>query len=186
MLVTKCLFETFALTIMDLSLYLRHSIRISSCGTLKQVSILGPLLHINSIVSLGQVKQRFHTGHRAFCVKFNPDDDKQDTFLAGMQNKKVIQWDTRSGEITQEYDRHLGAVNSITFFDENRRFCTTSDDKSIRIWEWGIPVDTKLIQNAGMHSIPTMTKAPSGIKQFFTRLMILTILFRKVDCWTID
>lgn len=46
------------------------------------------------------------------------------------------QWDTRSGEITQEYDRHLGAVNTITFVDENRRFVTTSDDKSLRVWEW--------------------------------------------------
>ncbi|KAE9554395.1 hypothetical protein FO519_002387 [Halicephalobus sp. NKZ332] len=109
----------------------------------------------------GQVKQRFTTGHRAFCVKFNPDEDKQNIFLAGMQNKKIIQWDTRTGEVEQEYDRHLGSVNSVTFFDDNRRFCSTSDDKSIRIWEWGIPVDTKLIQNAGLHSIPTMTKAPN-------------------------
>ncbi|CAD5206770.1 unnamed protein product [Bursaphelenchus okinawaensis] len=109
----------------------------------------------------GQVKQRFHTGHRPFCVKFNPDEDKQFNFLSGMQNKKVLQWDTRTGEIEQEYDRHLGPVNSITFFDQNRRFCTTSDDKSIRIWEWGIPVDTKLIQNSGLHSIPVMTKAPT-------------------------
>ena len=34
---------------------------------------------------IGQVKQRFHTGHRAVCVKFNPDDDKQTVFLSGMQ-----------------------------------------------------------------------------------------------------
>lgn len=54
-------------------------------------------------------------------------------------NIKVMfahQWDTRSGEIVQEYDRHLGAVNTITFVDENRRFVTTSDDKSLRVWEW--------------------------------------------------
>lgn len=38
--------------------------------------------------------------------------------------------------IFKEYDRHLGIVNSLTFFDKNRRFCSTSDDKSIRIWEW--------------------------------------------------
>lgn len=48
----------------------------------------------------------------------------------------LLQWDVRSGEITQEYDRHLGAVNTITFVDENRRFVTTSDDKSLRVWEW--------------------------------------------------
>lgn len=46
------------------------------------------------------------------------------------------QWDIRSGEVVQEYDRHLGAVNTITFVDENRRFVSTSDDKSLRVWEW--------------------------------------------------
>ena len=50
----------------------------------------------------------------------------------------------RSNEIVQEYDRHLGAVNTITFVDENRRFVSTSDDKSMRIWEWDIPVDMKV------------------------------------------
>ncbi len=47
-----------------------------------------------------------------------------------------MQWDVESGEVVQEYDRHLGAVNTITFVDENRRFVTTSDDKSLRVWEW--------------------------------------------------
>jgi WD40 repeat protein len=54
--------------------------------------------------------------------------------------KKLVyiyfQWDIRSGETVQEYDRHLGAVNSITFVDQNRRFVSTSDDKSLRVWEW--------------------------------------------------
>lgn len=40
----------------------------------------------------------------------------------------------------QEYDYHLSAVNTITFVDEGRRFVTTSDDKTIRVWELGIPV----------------------------------------------
>lgn len=48
----------------------------------------------------------------------------------------VSQWDVRTGEVVQEYDRHLGAVNTITFVDENRRFVSTSDDKSLRVWEW--------------------------------------------------
>ena len=47
-----------------------------------------------------------------------------------------VQFDTRSGNIVQEYDRHLGAVNTITFIDQDRRFVSTSDDKSLRCWEW--------------------------------------------------
>ena len=53
----------------------------------------------------------------------------------------------RSNEIVQEYDRHLAAVNTITFVDENRRFVSTSDDKSLRVWEWDIPVDMKVTNN---------------------------------------
>lgn len=73
-----------------------------------------------------------------------------------------FQWDIRSGDIVQEYDRHLGAVNTITFVDENRRFVTTSDDKSMRIWEWDIPVDVKYIADPTMHSMPSVTLAPNG------------------------
>ena len=43
----------------------------------------------------------------------------------------------------QEYDYHLSAVNTITFVDEGRRFVTTSDDKTIRVWELGIPVQVR-------------------------------------------
>ena len=62
---------------------------------------------------------------------------------------KVSAWDIRSGNIVQEYDRHLNPINSITFIDDNKRFVTTSDDKSIRVWEWDIPVDFKYIADPG-------------------------------------
>ncbi|KAK1784061.1 hypothetical protein P4O66_004328, partial [Electrophorus voltai] len=84
---------------------------------------------------LGQCISRFTNRKVLYCVKFNPDEDKQNLFVAGMSEKKIVQWDIRSGEVVQEYDRHLGAVNTITFVDENRRFVSTSDDKSLRVWE---------------------------------------------------
>lgn len=58
----------------------------------------------------GQCVQAFTNGKIPYCVKFNPDPDKQHIFLAGMSDKKIIQYDIRSGEITQEYDQHLGPV----------------------------------------------------------------------------
>ncbi|CAI2183011.1 16840_t:CDS:10 [Funneliformis geosporum] len=92
----------------------------------------------------GQCIKSFTTGKIPYVVKFNPDEDKQHIFLAGCSDKKIVQFDVNTGEVTQEYDQHLGAVNTITFVDENRRFVTTSDDKTLRAWEFDIPV-----KNAG-------------------------------------
>ncbi|CAI8020492.1 Pre-mRNA-processing factor 17, partial [Geodia barretti] len=74
-----------------------------------------------------------------------------------------LQFNIDSGEIVQEYDRHLGAVSTITFLDGNRRFVTTSDDKSLRVWEWDIPVDMKdeYVAEPHMHSMPAVTLSPN-------------------------
>ncbi|GAA5948931.1 hypothetical protein JCM3765_003955 [Sporobolomyces pararoseus] len=108
----------------------------------------------------GQCKQAFSNGKIPYCIKFHPE--QQNIFLAGMSDKKVIQYDMRSGEITQEYDQHLGPVNTITFVDENRRFITSSDDKTMRVWDFDIPVPIKLIADPTMHSMPAVGLHPNG------------------------
>ena len=67
-----------------------------------------------------------------------------------------------TGDLVQEYDYHLAAVNTITFVDEGRRFVSTSDDKTIRVWEYGIPVQIKYIADPGMHSIPAIAMHPNN------------------------
>ncbi|XP_042869900.1 pre-mRNA-processing factor 17-like [Penaeus japonicus] len=109
----------------------------------------------------GDCISRFTSRKIPYCVKFHPDEEKQNLFVAGTSDKKIVCWDIRTGEIVQEYDRHLGAVNSITFIDENRRFVSTSDDKSLRVWEWDIPVDFKYIADPTMHSMPAVTLSPN-------------------------
>ncbi|CCM00325.1 uncharacterized protein FIBRA_02355 [Fibroporia radiculosa] len=113
----------------------------------------------------GQCLKRFSNGKIPYVIRFHPDEDKQNIFLAGMSDKKIIQYDINSGEITQEYDQHLGPVNTITFVDENRRFVTTSDDKTIRAWDFDIPVVIKYIAEPHMHSMPAVTIHPS--KKYF-------------------
>eukprot|EP00035_Acanthoeca_spectabilis_P038345 m.52397 g.52397 ORF g.52397 m.52397 type:complete len:558 (-) comp9098_c0_seq3:1403-3076(-) len=108
------------------------------------------------------------------CVKFHPDQDKQHLFVSGTQDKKILCYDVNSGDVVQEYDRHLGAVNSITFVEEGRRMVTTSDDKSIRVWEWDIPVDMKYIADPGMHSMPAVALHPNK------KWMILQSLDNKI------
>ena len=54
------------------------------------------------------------------------------------------------------------AVNTITFVDEGRRFVSSSDDKTLRVWEFGIPVVIKYIADPSMHSMPSVALHPSG------------------------
>lgn len=108
----------------------------------------------------GQSIKSFTNRRVPYCVKFYPEDNSQ--FVIGDSNNMVVQFDARSGEVVQEYNHHLQAVNSVTFVDDNKRFVSTSDDKKILIWEWGIPVPIKYISEPSMHSMPAVTLHPSG------------------------
>ena len=56
---------------------------------------------------------------------------------------------------------------------------TTSDDKSVRVWEWDIPVDFKYIADPGMHSMPAVTKSPDEKYLAATSLdnKVMTIIY---------
>ncbi|KAA8529573.1 hypothetical protein F0562_033628 [Nyssa sinensis] len=108
-----------------------------------------------------QVISTFSTGKIPYIVRLNPDEDKQNILLAGMSDKKIVQWDMNTRQITQEYDQRLGAVNTITFVDNNRRFFTFNDDKSLRIWEFGILVVIKYISEPHMHSMSSISLHPN-------------------------
>ncbi|KAJ2158669.1 hypothetical protein GGF46_003602 [Coemansia sp. RSA 552] len=108
----------------------------------------------------GQCRGQFSgKGSVPYVARFYPEDPN--LFLVGQGDRRIVQWDMRANEIVQEYNQHLGAVNSLTFFDNNRRFISTSDDKSMRVWEFGIPVVIKLVADPAMHSIPAVTLHPS-------------------------
>ena len=110
----------------------------------------------------GTCLQAFSKNTIPYCIRFHPDPSKSNVFMAGMSDKKIIQWDISSNEVTQEYDQHLGPVNTINFVDEGKRFLTSSDDKSIRAWDWDIPVVIKYIAEPTMHSMPAACVSPNG------------------------
>ena len=62
----------------------------------------------------------------------------------------------------QSYDEHLGSINTITFIENGRRFVSTSEDKKIYLWEFGIPVVAKHISDSTMNSIPAAAVHPAG------------------------
>ena len=110
----------------------------------------------------GQVITTLTSGKIAYAVKLHPDADKQNVLMAAQADKKILQYDFNTGDVVQEYDQHLGAVNTVTFCDEGRRFVTTSDDKTVRVWEFGIPVVMKYIADPSMQSMPSVALSPNA------------------------
>ncbi|KAL9102373.1 MAG: hypothetical protein Q9163_002466 [Psora crenata] len=121
-------------------------------------------------VETGTCISRHKTGAIPHVIRFNPSAPHE--FLAGMSDKKIVQFDTRvppdsENSMTQEYDHHLGPINTITFVDQDRRFITTSDDKSLRAWEVNIPVPIKFIAEPYMYALTRACVHPSGKHALF-------------------
>eukprot|EP01064_Diplonema_japonicum_P031363 TRINITY_DN5575_c0_g1_i2.p2 TRINITY_DN5575_c0_g1~~TRINITY_DN5575_c0_g1_i2.p2 ORF type:complete len:530 (+),score=157.92 TRINITY_DN5575_c0_g1_i2:1723-3312(+) len=110
----------------------------------------------------GKVRGSYTNGALANCVKYHPDRDNQNVFFAGCSDKQLHQFDTRTGTIIRSYDQHLGPVNTVTFTDKGRKIVTTSDDKTLRVWEMDLPVTIKQVSDPSMHSLPTATLHPNG------------------------
>eukprot|EP01065_Artemidia_motanka_P015262 TRINITY_DN19135_c0_g1_i1.p1 TRINITY_DN19135_c0_g1~~TRINITY_DN19135_c0_g1_i1.p1 ORF type:complete len:562 (+),score=76.92 TRINITY_DN19135_c0_g1_i1:249-1688(+) len=109
----------------------------------------------------GKVLHTFTNGTLANVVKFHPSDSRPNVFFAGCADKQLHQFDMRSGKIVQSYDQHLGAINTVTFVDNDRRIVTTSDDKTMRVWEMDLPVPIKHVMDPSMHSMPAATMHPA-------------------------
>lgn len=111
-------------------------------------------------VETGTVLASLGEGTMTFAIAFHPTEEE--TIMAGRGDKKICQYDWRSGDVVQEYDYHLGPVNTVTFYDDGRRFASTSDDKTIRLWEYGIPVQVKAVADPAMHAISAATLTNGG------------------------
>eukprot|EP00761_Pharyngomonas_kirbyi_P004726 gb/GECH01004731.1/.p1 GENE.gb/GECH01004731.1/~~gb/GECH01004731.1/.p1 ORF type:complete len:593 (+),score=109.36 gb/GECH01004731.1/:1-1779(+) len=108
----------------------------------------------------GDVVTTLSNGRIPYCVRIHPNNPNE--VLVGTHDKKIIQYDIRTREQVQVYDQHLGPVNTITFLDNGRRFVTSSDDKTLRVWEYGIPVVIKYIAEPHMHSMPSIAVHPNN------------------------
>ncbi|KAF5956230.1 hypothetical protein HYC85_003455 [Camellia sinensis] len=51
-------------------------------------------------IETGQGISAFSIGKIPYVVRLNPDEDKQNILLAGMSDKKIVQWDMNTGQIT--------------------------------------------------------------------------------------
>ncbi|KAF2115025.1 WD40-repeat-containing domain protein [Lophiotrema nucula] len=96
-----------------------------------------------------------------YVVRHKPNSSHE--FLAGV-GSSILQFDTRTPKSpVLEYEYHTKAVNTLCFYgSNNEQFASTSDDGSIRLWEYGTPVPDKLIASPDMFAITRSAVHRSG------------------------
>jgi len=97
---------------------------------------------LNWDTEYGKVNATFNLKRIPFTLKYHPSEYNPHIFLCGSSSRKIYQFDLRTGAKTMEYNQHLGTVNTLTFIEENK-FVSSSDDKKLFIWEYGVPVVTR-------------------------------------------
>ncbi|KAA8499867.1 Pre-mRNA-processing factor 17 [Porphyridium purpureum] len=104
----------------------------------------------------------------AYCAKFRAGptmSTASNELLVARSDKKITQHDVRVSDPSvpiQTYNQHLAAVNSVVFIEDGERFISSSDDKTLCVWDWGIPVVIKYISDPSMFSMPSAAVHPSG------------------------
>lgn len=86
------------------------------------------------------------------CAIFYPHDE--DEFVVGLSNKRIEQISTKSDRPLVVYDHHLGEINSLTVIEGGKRFLSSSDDRSLRIWDWNLNIPAKIIAEPTQQSMP--------------------------------
>lgn len=91
---------------------------------------------------------------------FNPNNE--DEIIVGLSNHKINHYNiiTTPGEAIQIYTHHLGSINSLTVIENNKRFMSTADDKSVRFWDWQVNIPVKVIAEPTLHSMPCVAVLP--------------------------
>ncbi|EGW32550.1 uncharacterized protein SPAPADRAFT_139731 [Spathaspora passalidarum NRRL Y-27907] len=81
-------------------------------------------------------------------------------FLVGLSNNKIEHYNLQ-GTLLQTYDHHQGGINTLVHITNNI-FMSTSDDKTVRMWNYGINIPIKTISSHLQHAMPAGAVHPTA------------------------
>lgn len=124
---------------------------------------------------LGKVKSRLRLNSTPNDVKHHPL--KPNEFIVGLSNSKIHHYDDRvlaKQGLVQVYDHHLSSILNLRYFPDGSKFISSSEDKTVRIWENQVNIPIKQISDTTQHSMPYIDIHPEH-HYFCTQSMDNTI-----------
>lgn len=102
------------------------------------------------------------TAHAPCLQHMHHPSDEQHLVLSAV-GMKLLLWDLRTSRTTiaREYIGHQGSILSLALLDDGKRLLTTAEDKTMRTWDFRVPVIIKSIAGNAMHAMPHVAHHPS-------------------------
>ncbi|CAI4038223.1 hypothetical protein SMKI_04G5650 [Saccharomyces mikatae IFO 1815] len=110
----------------------------------------------------GKVKTKLRLKSTPADVESRPTNPHE--FIVGLTNSEILHYDDRVSEkqgLVQTYDHHLSSILALKYFPDGSKFISSSEDKTVRIWENQINVPIKQISDTAQHSMPFLNIHPS-------------------------
>ena len=150
--------------------YLGHkrpvkALQVTSDGRSLSTSSLDGLLRVwdveQGVVTCTLADER--DGSRVPCLQHLHHPSDEQSLILSAVGSKVVLWDLRASRtnVAREYIGHKGSILNLSFLDEGRRLLTTSEDKTLRTWDFRVPVIIKNIAGNAMHAMPHVAHHPS-------------------------
>ncbi|GAV55102.1 hypothetical protein ZYGR_0AS04250 [Zygosaccharomyces rouxii] len=109
----------------------------------------------------GQVKSRYKFNATPNDIQYRPGHSNE--FVVGLSNSKINHYDDRVAAkhgLVQVYDHHLSSILNLEFFPDGSKLISSSEDKTVRIWENQINIPIKQISDTAQHSMPFLRVHP--------------------------
>ena len=77
-------------------------------------------------------------------------------------DKEICLWDLRASQtsVARQYLGHLGAVMHLHFLQNGETFLSTSSDKTLRTWDFRVPIGVQQFADVAMQAIPHVVSHP--------------------------
>lgn len=103
----------------------------------------------------GKVRHQYSYSCIPNCAEFRPSNSNE--FIVGLSNSEIRHYDLRTSHkngLVQVYDHHLSSIIALKYFPDGSKFVSSSEDKSMRIWENQINIPIKQISDTSQYSMP--------------------------------
>ncbi|SCU85792.1 LAME_0D02828g1_1 [Lachancea meyersii CBS 8951] len=111
----------------------------------------------------GTIKHRYSFSSTPNCAEYRPNNSNE--LIVGLSNSEIRHYDLRVSHkqgLVQTYDHHLSSIIALKYFPDGSKLISSSEDKTMRIWENQVNIPIKQISDTAQYSMPYVAIHPAN------------------------